>query len=749
MPRLAALAAVLAFALREESRNDLPGPTVPRGWGVNIHFTDPQPGEMERFADARFGLARMDLFWHQVEREKGKYDFAAYDRLVRELEKANVRPLFILDYGNDLYETGAPRSPEAQDAFARFAAAAASHFRGRRVLFEIWNEPNLGQFWKPEPNADQYARLALKTARAVKAADPEAILFAPGSSGFPWEFFETVFASGLLELIDGVSVHPYRGLAPETAAADFARLRAVIARHAPPGRRYLPIVSSEWGYSTVEGGVSEARQAAYLTRMWLANLASGVNLSIFYDWRDDGDDPKENEHRFGTVRRDFRPKPAYEAARALAIDLFGYTFRHRLRGRTDDDWRLLFQRGEGDELAVVSWSADPKAADAEQMPKVRKLRASEPEGRALHRLTSVRLLPVGPLVEGGDETAQIRADVRNGEEKPVRVDVILTEAGVARSVRLGPKTVEPKQPGMLSALIPVPPLRVPERSFLARLLWDGVELPQVAPLRLMRLDPLEIAVAPAQGSVHVRVDNPSRLPFAGTVHLADGRSSLAERPLTLAEKAVQAEVDLPLSNPGATPFEVVVRGEDGSPVARLPARRYVPLAGFAGTAAASSGFERVRFVENARQDPEPLAVAPAPGPDAPAATALQIDYTFEKGWQYLQASPVRPLAIPGQAVALTLWVHADGSGDFLRSRFKDATGQTFQIDLGVLDWRGWRIVTIPLSGAKVGVYWGGANDGVLHRPLAWDGLVLIDSAHREKEHRGTVFLAAPHYQMPP
>ena len=84
--------------------------------------------------------------------------------------------------------------------------------------------------------------------------------------------------------------------------------------YAPPERQNLPIVSSEWGYSTAEGAVSEARQAQYLVRQWLANLATGVNLSIFYDWRDDGDDPKDREHRFGTVRRNLEPKPSFLAA---------------------------------------------------------------------------------------------------------------------------------------------------------------------------------------------------------------------------------------------------------------------------------------------------------------------------------------------------------------------------------------------------------------------------------------------------
>ena len=55
--------------------------------------------------------------------------------------------------------------------------------------------------------------------------------------------------------------------------------------------------------------------------MVLTNVANDSPLGIWYDWRDDGDDPKEAEHRFGIVRRKptgdakqpFEPKPAYTA----------------------------------------------------------------------------------------------------------------------------------------------------------------------------------------------------------------------------------------------------------------------------------------------------------------------------------------------------------------------------------------------------------------------------------------------------
>ncbi|MCC7343649.1 MAG: hypothetical protein IT573_01845, partial [Deltaproteobacteria bacterium] len=64
-----------------------PHPSIPPlvvtdGFGVNIHFTDPQPGEMKKIAESGARWVRMDLHWDGTEREKGVYDFSAYDRLV-------------------------------------------------------------------------------------------------------------------------------------------------------------------------------------------------------------------------------------------------------------------------------------------------------------------------------------------------------------------------------------------------------------------------------------------------------------------------------------------------------------------------------------------------------------------------------------------------------------------------------------------------------------------------------------------
>jgi hypothetical protein len=46
-------------------------------------------------------------------------------------------------------------------------------------------------------------------------------------SGFDWKYMESFLQSGVLEFLDGVSVHLYRdpNHPPETAATDYKRLR--------------------------------------------------------------------------------------------------------------------------------------------------------------------------------------------------------------------------------------------------------------------------------------------------------------------------------------------------------------------------------------------------------------------------------------------------------------------------------------------------------------------------------------------
>ncbi len=131
--------------------------------------------------DAGFRFARADLLWERVERG-GTYRFQAYDGLMNALEARGMGALLILDYGHPDHGGKVPRTAEDIAAFGRFAEAAAKHFKGRDVRYEIWNEPDIAQFWSPKPNAQEYATLLREAVSAIRRADPAAKIVSGGVS---------------------------------------------------------------------------------------------------------------------------------------------------------------------------------------------------------------------------------------------------------------------------------------------------------------------------------------------------------------------------------------------------------------------------------------------------------------------------------------------------------------------------------------------------------------------------------------
>jgi hypothetical protein len=369
---------------------EIPEPILPAGVGVNIHFLTGHEKDLDLIAGAGFKFVRMDFHWGAIERRKGEYDWSGYGELLTNLEQRGLRAIFILDYSNPLYEetvtspnplsgeahknTASPQHPESIAAFARWAAASAKHFQERHVLWEIWNEPN-GNFWSPKPDAQQYTALALAACKAIREAEPRTTIIGPASSGFPWEFLETFLRSGVLEYLDAVSVHPYRDPhnPPETAAGDYQKLRTMIERYASPSKAKIPILSGEWGYSTYKNGVTPETQAAFAARQQLSNLLNGVPLSIWYDWKNDGPDPNENEHNFGTVLPDLKPKPAYVAIQTLTRELSGYRIVRRVALPNDQDYVLLCANKAGAQKLAAWTLGEPHSTSLEIKLKGKEL----------------------------------------------------------------------------------------------------------------------------------------------------------------------------------------------------------------------------------------------------------------------------------------------------------------------------------------------------------------------------------------
>jgi hypothetical protein len=99
-----------------------------------------------------------------------------------------------------------------------------------------------------------------------------------------------------------------------------------------------------------------------------------------------------------------------------------------------------------------------------------------------------------------------------------------------------------------------------------------------------------------------------------------------------------------------------------------------------------------------------------------------------------------PLA--GQPSALTLWVYGDGSGHFLNTWVKDATGQVRQFTFGRVNHKGWQQMTAALDSSAP---WpqghiSGPDSSQLTYPLTLEALVLDAVPHNAGPFTGAIYL---------
>jgi polysaccharide biosynthesis protein PslG len=760
--------------------SDLPPAVIPEGVGVNIHFTRGHERDLDLIAAAGFRFIRMDFSWGGTERKRGEYDWSEYDALTASLEQRQLRPVYILDYSNGLWEesivsrdpvsgrehrdTASPQKPESVEAFARWAAAAAVHFRGHRVIWEIWNEPNIG-FWKPKPDAKQYIALVQATTAAMRQTHPQATIVAPASSEFPWIFLEELCAArGVLDQLDAVSVHPYRSYdrGPETAAADYRRLRGLIERHAPAEKRHLPILSGEWGYATHNKGISPETQAGFIARQQLANLLHGVPLSIWYDWKNDGTDTNYNEHNFGTVSHDLAPKPAYRAVQTLTRELSGCHIVRRLDANESGDFVLLLEDKAG-AFKLAAWTtgkphrvamdlgliaANVSAVDGQGQPimladdgkaLVLDLSAAPqyltPRTRSpkLGAAACWRLAEAMPTLVPAGSPAGLPLTVEIRNPLPDRVRTRLTLIWPQGSARAESDLAAGQSARQELRLRPM--LRSPDD--------------QTAKLTIELLDPAGTVVGSSSEDLHFTLSNPLKL------NLAPVTAGLR---LTLQNPARDSFVGRALVNDTVVPVRLEVGQNEQTALVRLPAAdgpvsvSLLDQAGGVAVAQTTRKFQSLRLagcraaLDGNNQVPAQASLletnAPA-GPESPAARVFRLDYAFDAGWRFVRCAPggQSPAPFENRPRALGLWVYGDGSGNALRTRVIDSSGQTFQPGVPNLDWQGWRWVEFNLADLSTAGHWGGMNDGVPHGGLRLDTLLLVDGSSRKTS--GTVYFAGP------
>lgn len=330
-----------------------------------LHTGDPSGKANRLIHDAGIVSVRDDAHWAFVERERMKLNIEPHwFRYLRRMERHDLRSMFILGYGNAFHGGGEkPRTDRVRLAFGRYVEHVVRELKGRIEYYEVWNEWDMGDAEDPASTRD-YAQLISESAARIRRHDPAAKVLAGAvtTKGIESGFAHRLIDNGVMQVIDGFSLHPYvhcRRHGQHTPEAWITWLSDVSESLSQDAGQPVPLYLTEMSWPAHEGrcGVDEQTQAAYLARSYfLARTVPNIRGMWWYDLRNDGEDRQEREHNFGLLTYDFEPKPAYRTLAAISDVVAHYRYLGRETDERGDVQRLRF--ASASEELLVAWSTN-------------------------------------------------------------------------------------------------------------------------------------------------------------------------------------------------------------------------------------------------------------------------------------------------------------------------------------------------------------------------------------------------------
>ena len=333
-----------------------PTPGMARGFLFGI-CSHPKRGtyaeqEKEALAAALCGakIVREDINWEQLQRTPQRINWAPFDDVVSIFGRQNIEIQAIYCYSpkwanavdwKPLRLNTSTRGNPADEHWRKFIRSFAGRYRGRIRYVEVWNEPDLAGF--ANFSVDAYLDMLKSAYAETKTAAPEMTVLTAGFAGAGEHMRQTLKrGKGSFDVIAYHGHGPFPGYR--------SQVEKVLAMRNEAGSD-APWYANETGISSLH--IGELEQAAVLYRKFLYSWARGAIGYNWYDLRNDGFDPGNNEHNFGLLTRDFHPKAAYAVYNMLALYFQNGEFIADADiGGTGSGF---FFRGAGGDLLLPHW----------------------------------------------------------------------------------------------------------------------------------------------------------------------------------------------------------------------------------------------------------------------------------------------------------------------------------------------------------------------------------------------------------
>jgi len=284
---------------------------------------------------------RWDLEWQAIQPDNSKeYQWEASDRVANTAQKYGIKSLGIITYApewahKEPWIEGKQYPPDDPKTFATFAGVVVGRYKGIINTWEIWNEPNIENFWYPSPNAEKYATLLKASYTKIKEVNPQAIVISAGLSDAgdeagvsisPLTFMNTLYNSGAKGYFDVVALHPYTypgfnyGWPQITSVLDLMKEKGDSAKKiwiteygAPTGGSGEDYEIGEPGFEYNGDFMTEKAQEQMAKDIFAfqSENPKSIGKIFWYNLQDTSTDKSTTENFFGLIRYDGTKKPSY------------------------------------------------------------------------------------------------------------------------------------------------------------------------------------------------------------------------------------------------------------------------------------------------------------------------------------------------------------------------------------------------------------------------------------------------------
>ena len=202
--------------------------------------------------------------------------------------------------------------------------------------WQIWNEPNLSQYWRPRPNVREYVRMLRAAYQAIKRVDRRAEVVSAGlpaslqSGAIHFEkFVDGMYKAKGGRYFDTLAPNAYGRTAGDVIRS-MGKLRRLMNSNGDH-RGKIWITEIGWGTSGPRSrfNIGERRQAIEIPKLlrglYRARGKLRMRGAIYFSWQDHRPYPPAFKNQWGLhtglFKLNGRPKPAYRAFKRVAPKL--------------------------------------------------------------------------------------------------------------------------------------------------------------------------------------------------------------------------------------------------------------------------------------------------------------------------------------------------------------------------------------------------------------------------------------------